>query len=407
MNEYILTFGHIPKFLGGRQSSGLSYVMWKIASTINQTKTDLKVVFVSTDIFIDNSKIENTEVLGWNKKLLLKYIYRHLFYFINIFIHCVVLSCRFRLKFITTLAKLVFYDYSFRYYNNRVKVVHVHGVNNYIILTYLINKYKKKAVLTIHGITGLDKNIPRWKTQNRLEKFVSVQRNLSEIVFVTTETKTVWINTYGLPYAEVSVILNGLDSKQFYFCPNKIQKRNHEIVNILTIGSIIKLKGQERVLKALSELPEERKRVFRYCMIGTGRKSEIDYLLDFAKAKNINVNYLEYCYPENLNSILHETDYLIQPSSTEGFGLVFLESIACGTPVIVPRNLPIAMEGDILNRTNSIKITDYSSEAIRDCLVCLQPWQISRKEVSQSVTKYDWKTVASQYISVFDKLIGS
>ena len=66
----VFSFGHIPREIGGKQHSGLSQVMWRLANEINKIKSHYKVIFVSTDIHEDYSSLQQTEVVGWNKKLL-------------------------------------------------------------------------------------------------------------------------------------------------------------------------------------------------------------------------------------------------------------------------------------------------------------------------------------------------
>lgn len=96
---------------------------------------------------------------------------------------------------------------------------------------------------------------------------------------------------------------------------------------------------------------------------------------------------------------------MILPSSSEGFGLVYLEAIACGVPVIIPKHLPLAMEGAILNDRNSIKIEDSSSDAIKSVLPTLQGRKWDRKKVAATVISYSWENIAEEYVELYASLI--
>lgn len=109
--------------------------------------------------------------------------------------------------------------------------------------------------------------------------------------------------------------------------------------------------------------------------------------------------------PTEIRKILAECDYMILPSSSEGFGLVYLEAIACGVPVIIPQHLPLAQEGYILNESNSIRIADSSSKAIEAVLPSLQESKWDRKTVSESIISYTWDNIAKEYEAQFASLI--
>ena len=98
-------------------------------------------------------------------------------------------------------------------------------------------------------------------------------------------------------------------------------------------------------------------------------------------------------------------DYMILPSSSEGFGLVYLEAIACGVPVIIPKNLPLAKEGGILNASNSMMIEDCSVESISKILPDLYSIQWHRKTISDSVISYSWDNIAKEYYSLYKSVL--
>ena len=99
-------------------------------------------------------------------------------------------------------------------------------------------------------------------------------------------------------------------------------------------------------------------------------------------------------------------DYMILPSSTEGFGLVFLETIACGVPVILPKHLPIVKEQSIIKpEINALLTEDSSSEAIAKVLMTLNTHCFNHHEVSQTIPGYTWNDIAKQYIMTINNYV--
>ena len=123
------------------------------------------------------------------------------------------------------------------------------------------------------------------------------------------------------------------------------------------------------------------------------------------KAKGLDFEWLGVKKPGEIRELLAECDYMILPSSSEGFGLVYLEAIACGVPVIIPQHLPLAQEGNILNEKNAIRIADSSSKAIEAILPSLQERKWDRKDVSASIISYTWDNIAKEYTAQYVSLI--
>ncbi len=402
----ILTLGHLPTYLGGRQSSGLAYVIWKIADSINEQNSKNEVLFVSTDIFKEHIKINSTHVFGWNKSMILITAILSPLDFISFVLYSIRLKIEYSFNFFNTLAKILLVNKLIRKNSDDLKIIHAHGVNNFIILNGLAKLYHLKIILTIHGITGHDKNLEGWQIQRKLEQKITKVKSLSTIIFITTAVKLLWNNLYGSPLAPGKVINNGIDTNVFFYNKRLTQAYPVTKIGLLTIGNISKLKGQQRVLEALIQLPDERRKNFRYAVIGRGTEKDIDALKTAALKANLDFEYLGYLEPAEMVKQIHQSDYMILPSSSEGFGMVYLESIACGTPVIIPKTLPLASERGILNPVNSIFIEDHSAEAIKTCLLSLHQSRFSRNEVSDTVSHLTWNKIAVQYMELFDNILA-
>ena len=73
----VLAFGYVPKWKGGKQLTGLATGIFDLHNAINDLDNDIRVTLAATDIHLSETKIDSTSVLGWNKRILLKFAFTH------------------------------------------------------------------------------------------------------------------------------------------------------------------------------------------------------------------------------------------------------------------------------------------------------------------------------------------
>ncbi len=174
-------------------------------------------------------------------------------------------------------------------------------------------------------------------------------------------------------------------SKKEYYNVDKNKSKNDKIT-LCTVGSIGERKGQMRVMEALKTFNSK----FNYMCIGGGDRETVEELEITAKKYNIVFEYKGIIETEKIRETMAFVDFMILPSIKEGFGATYIESIACGVPVIAPKNTPLVQE-NILNKSNSILIENESVEAIKTCLADLNLYKFDSKSVSQSLPNIGWK----------------
>jgi glycosyltransferase involved in cell wall biosynthesis len=124
------------------------------------------------------------------------------------------------------------------------------------------------------------------------------------------------------------VLYNGVDKSLFY--PEKNQ-REKSIFRIGCVANFVDWKDQITLIKAV-ELILEKDKHTELILIGTGvyLKSCQDYVVKQGLEKHISfqteVNH------QQLREFYNTLDLFVLPSYFEGFGCVFLEAYACGTP---------------------------------------------------------------------------
>jgi phosphatidylinositol alpha-1,6-mannosyltransferase len=105
---------------------------------------------------------------------------------------------------------------------------------------------------------------------------------------------------------------------------------------ILSVGRLSaqeKYKGQDRIIEALPDLQCRRSGVF-YLICGEGDDRHRLEALAAEKGVAKAVRFMGYVPSDALPDLYRAADLFALPSTGEGFGIVFLEAMACGTPVL-------------------------------------------------------------------------
>jgi D-inositol-3-phosphate glycosyltransferase len=171
----------------------------------------------------------------------------------------------------------------------------------------------------------------------RMEK--NVVQNCHRIIATTEREKRTLIRHYGASPQRISVVACGVNLEHFRII-GKARARHYLGFDndkiILFVGRIDPLKGVDNLIKALPFLRHIPK--LRLVIIGGGEHSqrEIEQLQKLAHDLEVgnSIAFLGLIKHEQLPYFYNAADACVVPSYYESFGLVALESLACGTPVV-------------------------------------------------------------------------
>jgi len=145
----------------------------------------------------------------------------------------------------------------------------------------------------------------------------------------------------GLPADRFEVLYNTVDPVAFEIKarPTWLAERHgigQDSPVILTVGRLDaseQYKGYDQVLLALSAILKEKPET-KYIIAGKGDdESRLRALAERLGLKN-SVIFAGYVPPDELAAYYALCDVFVMPSRKEGFGIVFLEAMACGKPVV-------------------------------------------------------------------------
>jgi glycosyltransferase involved in cell wall biosynthesis len=256
----------------------------------------------------------------------------------------------------------------------------------------------KPFILTIHHVGHfIDENIRHQTWFNKLmAKLLVWQANNSSIVTtVSNNTKNDLINM-GVN-REIIVIPNGIDLDEFK--PIKSKKNKKFIIS--HVSRISPEKGQDFSIKCFEKLPKSIKEKCELRIIGY--ISDLNY---FNSLKKDGISYLTNLSNEDYSKRIAESDLIVFPTfMAEGFGLVILEAMACGIPIIASDQLAIREAGGNVcryfkqgNSKEFIKkiIRIFKSKALRAGLSI---------EGLKWVKHFSWNKVYKEYKKLYLKML--
>ncbi len=188
----------------------------------------------------------------------------------------------------------------------------------------------------------------------RIETESDLVRHCTRIIASTGNEKRALVRHYGAPPQKIRVVPCGVNLERFRVM-DRAQARHRLGLNsdriILFVGRIDPLKGADNLIKALPHLSHIPK--LRLMIVGGGEHSqrEIEHLRKLALNLDVrnSVDFLGLIKHGDLPYFYNAADACVVPSYYESFGLVALESLACGTPVVatdVGNHKNLIREGD-------------------------------------------------------------
>ncbi|HCR29537.1 MAG TPA: glycosyltransferase family 1 protein, partial [Opitutae bacterium] len=142
--------------------------------------------------------------------------------------------------------------------------------------------------------------------------------------------------------AKKTVITHGALRSDFQN-PASFTSERTKRCRILTVGRLHPRKGQDRLIAAIGQLPENLKSNLELGIVGSGNKNGFgDRLRDLAEKEDYEITFYGDITNDRLHELYGRSDIFAMTSipyrnSIEGFGLVYLEAAAHGLPIIANR----------------------------------------------------------------------
>ncbi|MDA0263174.1 MAG: glycosyltransferase [Chloroflexi bacterium] len=199
-------------------------------------------------------------------------------------------------------------------------------------------------VVTFHTL-GLIKMQSRAGEVEQAERLVverEVMASADRIIAFSPHERDAMARLYGADANKVSLVHCGVDLSVFRPLDQRLVRRrlglNGEKI-LLYVGRIEPLKGLDLLVETTAQMDTGES--VRIIVVGADANGgqEMDRVMQLAKERDLDgqIDFVGQVDHRDLPLYYNAADVCVVPSYYESFGLVALESMACGTPVVATR----------------------------------------------------------------------
>ena len=305
------------------------------------------------------------------------------------------------------LISLIFAVFLFK---NRGILVEDHYFSKYLILTNFIHSFflGSKIVILVHLFYNYDSN-DKFMIRKFINRAIEKKRlYFADLIITTSEYSKNEVVSVGINSGLVHVLPPGLDRNKFKNPSLNSKSNNEDRKTILCVGNYVSRKGIIYLIEALSKIPENSCTLH---LVGN-RKNNSAYYYQLKNAvEKLNLTetvvFHDGADQENLKKLYASADIFVLPSLKETFGIVFLEAMHYGLPIITTN--VSAMPELIEEGKNGLLVTPADSEALAEAISKLienpdlikQMGEMGRSKVANS---YYWEQTCSKFAYIMKNL---
>lgn len=260
---------------------------------------------------------------------------------------------------------------------------------------YLAKKYSIPVLVTEHSSAFLQDNFnsdQRKLVKSALDEsdcIVSVSNGLKDHILKYTNNE------------ELRVIPNIVNIKKFNISP---QKSSSNKFTFLTVCYLNNNKGLDILLKAFSRLSKQSEDI-NLVICGDGREKQ--NLINLSKELGIEekVNFVGAVSRDEVNLQMNRANCFVLPSRFETFGVVLIEALACGLPIISTKT---SGPSDIVTKDNGLLVNiddvEQLSEAMNNIYENIEEYN-SIKIRQSCIELYSESSITEKIIDLYKEII--
>jgi len=290
---------------------------------------------------------------------------------------------------------------------NKIKfdIIHAHYAHPPGFVAVLLGKIVKKPVIItcrgsdIHEYT--EKNYPDKLRRSRVLYSI---KNAVYLICVSNFLKRKVISL-GIDDAKVTVIPNGVKSRMFYPIDSSVARKQINLPIdkklLVNVALLTPIKGTKYLIDAFAELTKRRNDVL-LLIIGDGPlRAELENQV-LALNLDGHVRFLGFIPNEELVFWFNAADLFVLPSLGEGFGIVLIEAMSCGIPIVASN---VGGIPEIINEDNlGVLTTPGDIKGLSSCILQALNKTWDRNRLIERSKYYSWDNVARLTSDIYERI---
>lgn len=306
-------------------------------------------------------------------------------------------------------------------------VVHSHYWLSGLVAQRLRHEWNTPVMHMFHTLGKLKNSVARstaeLETPLRVESERNVMNSVDRLIAANPLEKAQMIWLYGADPSKIEVIPCGVDLDLFYPRSQTEVKARIDVPDyhkmVLFVGRIEPLKGIDVLIKAMALVVEKRPELrddFCLCIVGGEPDADAeDMNREMARLQDMRaelgiadvVTFLGKREQPALPDYYSAAEVCVVPSHYESFGMVALEAMACGTPVIASRVGGLTFT--VKDGHTGFLVPNDDPHALAEKLGLLLTDEKLKQEMGRRAAElskcYAWPLVAEQIVAAYRDLV--
>jgi teichuronic acid biosynthesis glycosyltransferase TuaC len=291
---------------------------------------------------------------------------------------------------------------------DKPNLIHAHQAypDGYGIIE-VCKKWSIPSVIEIHSTDTIN----TWSSNSGLRKRFMNTLNFADKIICISESLVSNMETLGIENEKLEFISLGVDINKFK--PRDKQALREEFgiserVIILFVGLMIKRKGIDYLLSAISKLPEYAD--FRVIIVGNGPEQSNLYNLSRKLGVDHKVTFMGELKGKPLLKLYSLADIFVLPSMAEGRPIAIYEAMASECAIIasnvdgIPEQIKENYNGILVEPKDSDSLSNQIKFLIENEILIKKMGKNSRKRIIEK--GWTWDGYAKKIFKVYDKIIG-
>jgi glycogen synthase len=227
------------------------------------------------------------------------------------------------------------------------------------------------------------------------------------VLTVSEYTRQIVLDRYGIDPKKVVVVHNGIDADDVAVSSaTEADMRRIKALGwgiVLFVGRLTLQKGPDYFLDAAKKVLDKRKDTL-FVVSGSGDMAQA--MIDRAAYLGISDRFLftGFLREKQLAHLFGLADVVVMPSVSEPFGIVPLESLLNGTPVLISKQSGVS---EVLRNALKVDFWDINDMASKICAVLDHPAlrETLAQEGGREVRAQTWRKVAERCMMVYKSIV--